>query len=114
MFRTLTAADRASLIRLASSLPVGSPERRAILAGMMTELPRVSQSKVVYVDVYGGEVGIRMERRSPDQVVLRHGDKQMQLFDIGGGKWEELQDGAWVQDFKSLDEAVKRFAEVVR
>jgi hypothetical protein len=34
MSRTLSASDRASLIRLASSLPVGSPERKAILAGL--------------------------------------------------------------------------------
>ena len=32
--KTLTASDRKSLIRLASSLPKGSPERRAILAGL--------------------------------------------------------------------------------
>lgn len=34
MSRTLTASDRKSLIRLASSLPKGSPERRAILTGL--------------------------------------------------------------------------------
>ncbi len=34
MARTLTASDRKSLIRLASTLPVGSPERKAILAGL--------------------------------------------------------------------------------
>ena len=34
MSRTLTASDRSSLIRLASSLPVGSAERKAILAGL--------------------------------------------------------------------------------
>ena len=34
MSRSLTASDRKSLIRLASSLPAGSPERRAILAGL--------------------------------------------------------------------------------
>ena len=34
MSRTLTAQDRSSLIRLASSLPSGSPERKAILAGL--------------------------------------------------------------------------------
>lgn len=32
--KTLTAQDRSSLIRLASSLPSGSPERKAILAGL--------------------------------------------------------------------------------
>lgn len=34
MSRPLTASDRASLIRLASSLPAGSAERKAILAGL--------------------------------------------------------------------------------
>ena len=34
MSRSLTASDRSSLIRLASSLPVGSAERKAILAGL--------------------------------------------------------------------------------
>jgi len=34
MPRTLTAADRSALIRLASTLEKGSPERKAILAGL--------------------------------------------------------------------------------
>ncbi len=34
MSRSLTAQDRSSLIRLASSLPAGSAERKAILAGL--------------------------------------------------------------------------------
>ena len=34
MAKNLTASDRKSLIRLASALPAGSPERRAILAGL--------------------------------------------------------------------------------
>ena len=34
MSRNLTASDRTSLIKLASSLPAGSPERKAILAGL--------------------------------------------------------------------------------
>ena len=34
MARTLTASDRKRLIRLASTLPAGSPERKAILAGL--------------------------------------------------------------------------------
>lgn len=35
MSRTLTATDRSALIRLASTLPEGSAERRAILAGLV-------------------------------------------------------------------------------
>ena len=34
MSRTLTSSDRSALIRLASTMPVGSTERRAILAGL--------------------------------------------------------------------------------
>jgi hypothetical protein len=34
MARTFTASDRKNLIRLASTMPKGSPERRAILAGL--------------------------------------------------------------------------------
>ena len=34
MSRTLTAQDRASLIRLASSLPAGSPQKRSILSSL--------------------------------------------------------------------------------
>jgi len=37
MSRRLTASDRSALIRLASSLTTGSPERRAILAGLGKE-----------------------------------------------------------------------------
>lgn len=32
--RSLTASDRSALIRLASALPTGSTERKAILAGL--------------------------------------------------------------------------------
>jgi len=34
MSRKLTASDRKALIKMASTLPVGSGERRAILAGL--------------------------------------------------------------------------------
>ncbi len=32
--KTITATDRSALIRLAATLPVGSPDRRAILGGV--------------------------------------------------------------------------------
>lgn len=37
--KNLTASDRKRLIRLASGMPKGSPERRAILAGMRIRIP---------------------------------------------------------------------------
>jgi len=47
MSRTLTAADRSALIRLASVLPVGSTERRAILAGFIQGAKRGDRFVVV-------------------------------------------------------------------
>ena len=40
MARNLTAADRSALIRLASTMPAGSDERRAILARLSIQLTR--------------------------------------------------------------------------
>ena len=37
MSRSLTAQDRSALIRLASDLPKGSPERRSVLAGLQKD-----------------------------------------------------------------------------
>jgi hypothetical protein len=44
MSRTLTAADRKALIRLASTLEKGSDERKAILAGLETQAPTVKSA----------------------------------------------------------------------
>ena len=47
MARTLTASDRKSLIKLASTLPKGSPERKAILAGLADSASRGTFKKDV-------------------------------------------------------------------
>ncbi len=44
MPRTLTAADRSALIRLASTMEKDSPERRAILAGLSKKAEDVYQT----------------------------------------------------------------------
>ena len=49
MSRSLTASDRSSLIKLASDLPPGSAERKAILAGLK------KAGSLVKVIVYGGK-----------------------------------------------------------
>ena len=54
MSRTLTASDRKSLIRLASTMPVGSPERKAILNGLSksatTRDPKVTPEQASQID----------------------------------------------------------------
>lgn len=51
MPRTLSASDRSTLIKLASSLPKGSPEKKAILAG----LGKLSQDSLDLDLVTGGD-----------------------------------------------------------
>ena len=43
--RTLTASDRSALIKLAASLPEGSPEKKAILAGLQGSSKAASLGK---------------------------------------------------------------------
>ena len=51
MSRTLTAADRSALIRLASTMPAGSEGRRAILAGLVrTSAHEIGYTGQVWTD----------------------------------------------------------------
>jgi hypothetical protein len=64
MSRNLTASDRSSLIRLASTLPVGSAERKAILAGLRRSAALTSDQYIrleVEIDrVFGGDASIEI------------------------------------------------------
>ena len=48
MSRKITSSDRKNLIRLASALPKGSPERRAILAGL-AKVARFNERDIIKV-----------------------------------------------------------------
>ena len=71
MSRTLTSSDRKALIRLASTMSVGSEERRAILAGLRkaarpnleevaAKLLRLIPGSTVFALVGEGKVGISL------------------------------------------------------
>lgn len=51
--RTLTASDRSALIKLASSLPSGSPDRKAILAGLQVNAPITQSEFTKQMGLYG-------------------------------------------------------------
>ena len=59
MSRTLTAQDRSALIRLASDLPEGSAERKAILAGLKksagANIREILQNHALWLSGEGGE-----------------------------------------------------------
>lgn len=79
MSRPLTASDRKNLIRLASELPQGSPERRAILAGLQKVSSRKWHGKVVYYPK-GVTVG-------PDNV-MHEGPTYLEIDRSGFYVWE--------------------------
>ena len=66
MSRTLTASDRKTLIRLASSLEKGSPERRAILSSLREAAPRHLGPKITKAL----ERGLDKRRMRPDLVKI--------------------------------------------
>lgn len=63
MSRSLTASDRSILIRLASSLPAGSAERKAILAGLSK-----NSATDFELDGWQGHDGVTFEKYSPERV----------------------------------------------
>lgn len=80
MSRSLTAQDRSSLIRLASSLPAGSAERKAILAKLKGEASRTASSSnalTLYATKLAGDVAKRYGGHLPEPLALRQ--------DHGGG-----------------------------
>ena len=52
-------------------------------------------------------------RGSKADVLLNYSGEEMALFEKGGGKYEELVDGGWVQDFSDLNAALTAFAHKV-
>ena len=91
----LSASDRKALIRLASSLPKGSPERRVILAEMTmpyqmnAALPAAAKESLAALGKVAGKLRDRTEdqldqlERDLKKVAHRHGidwDTQNDLF----------------------------------
>lgn len=101
MPRTLTASDRSRLIRLASTLPVGHPERKAILAGLNKQGATLREVKTVLHRAgllnhceLGGR-GKDWEIECPDEGVMKLVSKALQKARIPWGGYRTGY-GAWV------------------
>ena len=69
--RNLTASDRAALIRLASTLPVGDENRRAILAGLTREASGASDPDIVTaMEAAGYEASRLVLRGDPHKALM--------------------------------------------
>ena len=66
MPRSLTASDRSALIRLASTLPVGSEERKAILNGLSKAASKLPPGFDDFDD-FGDEIELTMEDKARDK-----------------------------------------------
>jgi len=69
MARTLTASDRKALIRLASTLEKGSPERKAILAGLAK-----TSAKLKRQSFYGNDVELYYLTRKGKVLIVQSPD----------------------------------------
>lgn len=127
MARKLTASDRKSLIRLASALPAGSPERKAILAGLKKSSLSIAE------DVYGtrfgnGEAALsativvpwgRLSDKIKQYANEKSFDGEVSIEASGEGYSIELPDGLAfsgdrVRTGRSQEDAKKKIQEIVK
>ena len=101
MSRNLTASDRSSLIRLASGLPVGSSERKAILAGLAQT--KTASSNVVAYNLPGvhilGDAKVTGNAKVSDKAKVYGNARISGNAVILGGSWDgsegEILSGIW-------------------
>lgn len=97
--RSLTASDRSTLLKLASSLPKGSEERRAILAGLVevkTDSPRLLHTAMdngpadfsAYHATESDFESVRSKVRMAIQETLPHFPPQSTLL---SGEWQNIE-----------------------
>ena len=75
MSRSLTAQDRSTLIKLAAELPVGSEERRAILAGLGKE--RVASKMPSLMDLREAQHKARRDAMDDNPVISAAGQAEL-------------------------------------
>ncbi len=109
----ISSSDRSALIRLAASLPIGSPERRTILSGLLVSAKSVrgaSQKTDKFLkelDLALGEFyGTKshppfppndQKRAELEELVEKTSDHDLEdiLFTIGRGIDDEYDDDTW-------------------
>ena len=86
MARKLTASDRKRLIRMASEMPAGSPERKAILSGLAKAATKRTDRRYVDSD-------------DPRAVLRAWGgsDKNNATMDMGGWTGSESSSGDFIE-----------------
>ncbi len=86
MSRTLTASDRSRLIKMASTMAVGSPERKAILAGLAKAATKRTDRRYVGSD-------------DPRAVLQAWGgpDKNNATMDMGGWTGSASSTGEFIE-----------------
>lgn len=106
MSRSLSATDRSSLIRLASSLPAGSAERKAILAGL-TKVGSEENADIAYTAFESWWRKNRSEVEKLESVRVKEIPNGFELnLDLGRSKYDEDKD----LDLTILkDSAVQKF-----
>ena len=101
--RNLTASDRSALIKLASSLPAGSPERKAILAGLQGSSNKTATRDLSEYDFTG--FGVYME--NPEELAKLIGSRVLKPF------YKSNMDNQGPQEIKDFMKEVARKLEAI-
>lgn len=109
--RRLTASDRSALIKLASSLPAGSPERKAILAGLQGS-PYANQIK----DLESKITALEANKKVPDFIKSREiEDLKWKLYQLQRRSADVIENRRQKQESNALqaerNKAEKAFAD---
>lgn len=83
MPRTLTASDRRRLIKMASTMAVGTPERKAILAGLSKSAGRNDKRLAAALLKYLGEIQDESQDRMDGDPKWGRGGKYDPVADVG-------------------------------
>lgn len=104
MARTLTASDRSHLIKLANTMPVGSPERKAILASLMDSVSRGNFKKdaLAALPRFKGEIEDAMKAFAEAQVASWAWTADNKVGDLSA---EDLE--AWLNELDMAVDAIK-------
>lgn len=106
MSRALTASDRSNLIRLASSLPAGSAERKAILAG----LSKTSSLLTPDLEAAARIADVKVFASLLD---AKYGDDAYLFLDDMSGELRPVLTGVSLRDFRTnVDKVLYKFREV--
>jgi len=112
MSRTLTASDRSALIKMAAALPAGSPDRKAILAGLRVAETPLEEQMFTHPKTKNKVKFTSLPKEEQAKIRSKMKGKSKDVDDKGKGKgalsWMQRTTGMSDGDMSKLKDAWKK------